>query len=375
MTSSRADAVAERLSRSAEGLGGRALPFDLFCRDRGLVRAWQRLETSTFLPTQSHAFSEALARTLLAHSVIEIFLATGLEGIGALLPLCRNLGFFARWRMMGAREVFEPCDALSADPGAARRLAGVIVAGQRPLSLDRVPAESPLVPAFKAAMQGKGWLSVRPAQGCPTIALDASWAQPEAQFNAGRRSDFRRATRRAEEIGDVAFEVLCPTPEQFDAVFDEAAEVELRSWKKEAGTAIVSDREKEHFFRTYFRSACEQGTLRIAFMRIDGRAVGMQMALECLDRYWLFKIGYDEAYGKCSPGTLLMLHTIGYAASRGLSAYELLGGVEPWIAEFWTKDRHECVRLRTYPFGVRGAVALAVDLAVWLGTRIPKPRR
>ena len=29
-------------------------------------------------------------------------------------------------------------------------------------------------------------------------------------------------------------------------------------------------------------------------MRIDGRAVAMQMALESLGRYWLFKIGFDE---------------------------------------------------------------------------------
>ena len=90
------------------------------------------------------------------------------------------------------------------------------------------------------------------------------------------------------------------------------------------------------------------------------------MAVETLGRYWLFKIGYDERYGKCSPGTLLMLHAIGEAARRGLVAFELLGNVEPWIAELWTREQHDCVRLRTYPFNLHGAVALANDGLAWL---------
>jgi CelD/BcsL family acetyltransferase involved in cellulose biosynthesis len=168
----------------------------------------------------------------------------------------------------------------------------------------------------------------------------------------------------------VSFELLSPSPDEFDALFDEAVGVELRSWKREAGTAIAVDRAKESCFRHYFRSACEDGTFRIAFMRIDGRAVAMQMGLECLDRYWLFKIGFDESFERCSPGTLLMLHTIGWAANRELTAYELLGNVEPWIAQFWTREQHDCVCVRAYPFNARGAVAFAADAIVWLRKRL-----
>jgi CelD/BcsL family acetyltransferase involved in cellulose biosynthesis len=66
----------------------------------------------------------------------------------------------------------------------------------------------------------------------------------------------------------------------------------------------------------------------------------MQLAIETQGRYWLFKIGFDDAYAKCSPGTLLMLHTLGYAARAGLAAYEMMGEVEPWIADFWTQEAH-----------------------------------
>jgi CelD/BcsL family acetyltransferase involved in cellulose biosynthesis len=346
------------------------LPFARFCEEQTLVRCWQRLEAAASLPMQSHAFASALAGTFLADNHIEVFFIPERDDIAALLTLCREPGPFARWRMVGAHEVCEPDDALYRDRQSARRLADAIVADGRALEMDRVPAGSELIRALRGALRGRGWMSVRPATPTPTIELDPRWKDPASCFNSGRRSDFRRAARRASEYGDVSFEILSPRPDEFDALFDEAIGVEMRSWKRETGTAIAADRAKESCFRRYFRSACEEGNFRIAFMRIDGRAVAMQMALEWLGRYWLFKIGFDEEYERCSPGTLLMLHTIGWAAERDLAAYELLGNLEPWIATFWTREQHDCVWIRAYPFNAKGAVAFAADAIVWLRKRL-----
>jgi CelD/BcsL family acetyltransferase involved in cellulose biosynthesis len=350
------------------------LPFERFCEDPALVRAWQRLEESASLPMQGHAFAAALSSTLLSDVDIQVFSIRRDDDIAALLPLARAPGPFARWTAIGANEVCEPHDALCLDPQAARQLAEAVARDGRAVELDRVPAGSRLVPALREAMRGRGWTSVRPATPAPTIALDARWKDPESRFNSGRRSDFRRAARRAADHGEVSFEIASPGPDAFDALFDEAVAVEARSWKAEAGTAIAADRAKESCFRHFFRSACERGDFRIAFMRIDGRAVAMQMALEWQRRYWLFKIGFDEDFGRCSPGTLLMLHTLGWAAERGLRAYELLGNVEPWIAHFWTRESHGCVCLRAYPFNASGAVAFAGDAATWLRSRLAPAR-
>jgi CelD/BcsL family acetyltransferase involved in cellulose biosynthesis len=271
--------------------------------------------------------------------------------------------------------VCEPNDALGRDEEAVGQLAKAILRDRRPLEMDRIPAGSRLIPALREALRGKGWVSVRPATPAPTIALESGWKNPSDRFNSGRRSDFRRAARRAAEMGELSFEILSPSSGEFDALFDEAVAVELRSWKRDAGTAIAADQAKERCFRHFFRSACERGTFRIAFLRIDGRAVAMQMALECLDRFWLFKIGFDEDYARCSPGTLLMLHTIGWAAQRELRAYELLGNVEPWIADFWTRESRDCVCLRAYPFNARGAAAFAADASAWLRKRLLPARR
>ena len=352
-----------------------ALPLARFRDDKALRAAWQWLELAASMPMQSHGFAAALADTLVAGADIRVFTVGEGRDLAGLLPLCRAPGRFARWTMLGAKETGEPGDALCLNPEAAGLLARAIVRDGRALELHRIPAGSPLIPAIKAAMRGRGRVSVRPASSMPTIALDAAWRDPAARFNAGRRSDFRRAARRASELGEVSFELRSPAPAEFDALFDEAVAVEARSWKREAGTAIAVDRAKQDCFRRFFRWGCAQGLFRIAFLRIDGVAIAMQMALEWGDRYWLFKIGFDEAFARCSPGSLLMLHTIGKAAERGLSAYELLGNVEPWIATFWTQDRHDCVRLRFYPYNANGAAAFAGDARAWLGTRLAQGGR
>ena len=338
--------------------------------DRDVERAWARLDGFARLPTQRWGFALALAATLLADAEITVLVAAGAGGAMAMLPICRDRGWLARWRMLGAREVFEPGDLLCADAEGADALARQIAAQPRAAAFDRVPATSPLVPALVRAMRGRGLVRVRPAVACPTIALNEAWHEPEQCFNSGRRSDFRRAARRAAELGEVTCEVLSPCPAEFDALFDEAIAVEARGWKTAAGTAIAVDRAKEAFFRDYLRQACTEGTCRVAFLRIDGQAAAMQLALEWNGRFWLYKIGFDENFARCSPGTLLMLHTLGWAAARKLTAYELMGNVEGWIADFWTRESHACLRVTTYPFNLRGALAFAVDAVDWVRGRL-----
>jgi CelD/BcsL family acetyltransferase involved in cellulose biosynthesis len=101
--------------------------------------------------------------------------------------------------------------------------------------------------------------------------------------------------------------------------------------------------------------------LRLCFLRIGERIAAAQFAVESNERFWLLKIGYDEAFGRCSPGNLLMRETVRYAASRGLLSYEFLGAPEQWT-RMWTDQIRPCVSIRAYPARARGVAALAADV-------------
>ncbi|HEX5358132.1 MAG TPA: GNAT family N-acetyltransferase [Aquabacterium sp.] len=281
------------------------------------------------------------------------------------------------WRLTlpGAFETREPMDLSWDSAPELADMAQALARQSRAVCLPRVPADSPSVTALRQAFAGRGMTLIRPAIGSPYIDLDASWADPRQKFNAGRRSDFRRAERHAEKLGGLRFEIHSQTTAaQLDHLLDEAYAVEARSWKGQAGTALALDPQLGPFHRAHAHAAMQAGLLRLAFMRVGGQAVGMQIALEWDHSIWLLKIGYDAAFSPCSPGNLLMMHTIADAAQRGLKAYEFLGSPAPWTA-FWTTSLRDYVNIRFFPWRLRGQLALAQDMSQAMHARLARRRQ
>lgn len=336
--------------------------------------AWTALEASAVSPTQDFIWSRACAETLHDPRDIRPISVPGAGPAIAIAPLVRTSSPIPRLEAIGVHELFEPMDFIYADPTALAALAERVARQPLPLRLQRIPADSPMPAALERAFHGRGLVRVTPTSPCPYIDLDPSWTEPDKHFNSGRRSDFRRARRHADSLGAVTFEVLSPEPADVERLMDEALAVEAQSWKGTEGSALASDPVRGRFFRRYAASASAKGILRMVFMRIAGAAVGMQIAIESHKRFWLFKIGYDERVGKCSPGNLLMLHSVQFAAERGLLSYEFLGAAAPWTAT-WTKTLRDCVNLRTYPISLGGAAALAYDGGRWTFERLRRRLR
>jgi hypothetical protein len=235
--------------------------------------------------------------------------------------------------------------------------------------LDRLVVDTSGLDTLRRELGRRGAVAVRQQPGYPWIPLDASWQEPEKHLNSGRRSDLRRARRKAEKLGEVTTEITCPQPDELDALLDEAFAVEARSWKGLAGTALARDSARAIFYRRHAHAVCRQGSLRMCFLRIDGRAVATQVAVLTGGAegggFWLLKIGYDAEFSGCSPGVLLLRDSIAYAARAGCGAFEFLGQSEPWIA-MWTDRERTCVSLRAYPYNLRGVAALGADAAAKL---------
>jgi CelD/BcsL family acetyltransferase involved in cellulose biosynthesis len=337
----------------------------------GLERGWDLLATRAGSPMQHFIWAKAVAETYGDAGEVRMFAVGPKSEPRALAALVERRGPDARLEALGVRQLYEPMDFLYAEPEAARELAEALVREGRALSLPRVPAVSPVIGALRAAYRRRGLVRIAPTHGCPYIHLAPDWAEPERQFNARRRSDFRRALRHAQLLGKVGFEVLAPNLPELPALLEDAWKVEAAGWKGANGSALARHEKLGEFFRRYAAAACRKGILRLCFMRIAGRAVAMQFAVECAGAFWLFKIGYDEEFARCSPGNLLMLHTVRYAALRGLRSYEFLGSTAPWT-DVWTASVRECVALRAYPITVRGIAALSVDAGAFAWRRLAR---
>jgi CelD/BcsL family acetyltransferase involved in cellulose biosynthesis len=330
-----------------------------------LAAAWNRLARKSGSPIEQYIWAKACADALGDRYKPYVLAVGPPERPVAIAPLARRRRPLAPLELLGVHELREPMDFLYANASAAVSLVQVLAKLRAPLSLKRFPVHSFGLGAVGNAYRKRGLVLSRDAGGCPYIRLDEHHTEPEQGLSARRRSDLRRARRRAEKLGRVSCEVLSPAPTELDPLVDEAFRVEAASWKGRAGTALVHDSTRQTFFRRYAAAASSKGILRLCLLRIGGRAAAMQIAVETGGRFWLLKVGYDERFARCSPGSLLLLETIRHAAARGLHSYEFLGN-----AASWTRDVRRCVHLEAYPLEPRGVGGLAAGAAAVGGRRL-----
>jgi CelD/BcsL family acetyltransferase involved in cellulose biosynthesis len=259
--------------------------------------------------------------------------------------------------LVGVRDLYEPADFAYLDQEALDALARELTSLKAGIVIPRVSKTSPTVAALRRAFRGRGALFARAAGATPVLDLAED---PEQHFNVRRRADVRRARRRAEELGPVSAEVLTPGVDEVEGLLAKVFEVEAAGWKGARGTALAQDPSRRRFFEEYARAVAAEGALRVSVLRIGEETAAVQLAVEHARRLWLLKIGYDERFSRCSPGTLLLLETARWAIGQGLEAIELLGQAETWT-RFWTEDERACLALHAYPATARGAGSLVGD--------------
>jgi CelD/BcsL family acetyltransferase involved in cellulose biosynthesis len=201
-------------------------------------------------------------------------------------------------------------------------------------------------------------MGVIPVARSPYIACAPKLEDHERGLSRNLRHDVERRMRRLCDRGAVTIDVT-DGGANLARLLDEGFRVEALSWKGAHGTAIASDARTRRFYDAVARWASARGWLRLAFLRLDGRAIAFQFDLEVGRTYYSLKIGYDPAFERYSPGKLLAHAMVARAVSTGLTTYELLGTDEPW-KDRWTSTFREYVRLEAHAPSAAGAVSWAV---------------
>ena len=147
-----------------------------------------------------------------------------------------------------------------------------------------------------------------------------------------------------------------------DALLAEGFSIEGSGWKERRGTAIASQERTRRHYTEIARWAARRGSLRLAFLRLDGRPVAFQFALEENRRYYFVKGGYATEYARFAVGKLLVRFTLEYAFSRHLDSYEFLGAADLWKLE-WTDTVRERVLFEAFTRSPAGLLSRAMRTA------------
>lgn len=244
---------------------------------------------------------------------------------------------------------------VAADEQARRQLLErALTSGANRLTLDFIgPALAEELSSV--ARRAGGRSCTRVLESSPYIEFGPGWT---SGLDRHLLAELRRRERRLTERGEVVLE-LADGQTRLSALLAEAFTVEASGWKGRQGTAIASSACTRTFYERVAQWAAREGLLRLAFLRVDGRALGVDLAIEHGGVQYLLKTGYDESARACAPGKLLRWKVLEDCAVRGLSTYELLGHVQAWKHD-WTPLRRDRLQAHAFPSTAAGRRAWAV---------------
>jgi CelD/BcsL family acetyltransferase involved in cellulose biosynthesis len=276
--------------------------------------------------------------------------------------------------------VFAP---VAADADAAAAI-GEKLLSLRTASIDltALAADDPRVEALHAAA-GAARASVlrRTLRNSPYIDVSGDPAAFDRRLSKNRRHGLKRLQNRLRDAGELTFDVHDGgRAEDLTPLLRDGYRLEAREWKRAAGSAILSSPATTAFYTAAAKWAAEQGILRLAFLRLDGRPIAFGYCLQQGPTLSFLKLGMDDEFQKLGPGMVLTRHLIDYAfAEPRVTELDLLGENDAYKADLASGTREQ-IRMQVFPSrrigpAQRAAVVSVAGLRASLVERLPDPAR
>ncbi|HEX9812415.1 MAG TPA: GNAT family N-acetyltransferase [Burkholderiales bacterium] len=168
-----------------------------------------------------------------------------------------------------------------------------------------------------------------------SIAVKGTFSEYWESRSKNLRAKMRRLLGRLDQEGGSFVEIR----ERSDmaSAIEEHGRLESAGWKGQRGTAIEKDNVQGVFYREVLERFAARGEGRVFQLRLNGRVIASQLAVQQKGVLVLLKTAHDESYAPYSPG-----RTLDYLMLRHLFDERELRAIE-----FYTKASTEDMRWST----------------------------
>jgi CelD/BcsL family acetyltransferase involved in cellulose biosynthesis len=108
------------------------------------------------------------------------------------------------------------------------------------------------------------------------------------------------------------------------------AAVEAANWKGDIATAIQCSPQLLDFYGDLTRGLHRAGWLEWQFLDTDGHDIAANLCIRLRRSLFVWKLGYDADYSRCSPGGMLLEHVVRQASEDGTIDQIDLTTNQPW---------------------------------------------
>jgi CelD/BcsL family acetyltransferase involved in cellulose biosynthesis len=194
----------------------------------------------------------------------------------------------------------------------------------------------------------------------------------EQSIGAKKRKELRRQRHRLADLGTLKIDHTSNAPLIAEALGD-FLDVEARGWKGRAGTAAANHEDISRFIDSAVAELAAEGKARIDRLRIDGQTVAAAVTLRSGASAWTWKIAYDEAFARSSPGVQLMIElTEALLADASIAAVDSCATADhPMIDHLWRERlalADHLIAVRPAPFAFPLACRLEALRRTAIGT-------
>jgi CelD/BcsL family acetyltransferase involved in cellulose biosynthesis len=246
---------------------------------------------------------------------------------------------------------------LAADREVSAALAQRFVSrGRLRADVSFLDISDPKLAAYRAASERLGLtVAMRTVARSPYVRLNGSdWESYRQSLARKLRKELDRLRRRLDEQGTVSIDMVNGDAD-FARSLEQGFALEGSGWKRERGTAIVSQPKIHRFYAEIAEWARARGWLSMAFLRLDGRPIAFDFCLESGGVVYALKGGFDPAFRRFGPGMLLTHESLRLAFERGVSSYEFLGDDARYKLA-WTPTVRELVRFQAFGRSLPGRI-------------------
>jgi CelD/BcsL family acetyltransferase involved in cellulose biosynthesis len=175
-----------------------------------------------------------------------------------------------------------------------------------------------------------------PCSVCPVLTLPRDFDTLYESLDGRFRRNLRTAEHRLAGAGTSEIvQAARDCSELMDALF----RLHSTRWRERGESGMLSAAALLRFHRETAERMFRCGTLRLAGLRLDGEIIAVQYNIFAKGCCYYYLSGFDPAYGRYSPGALLIAATIRQAFEEGARELDFLRNGEGFKYQWGARDR------------------------------------
>ncbi len=171
----------------------------------------------------------------------------------------------------------------------------------------------------------------------PYIVIDSRWEEYWKSRSKHFRHEYRRKMRKLQQKGHVSVTTLTSPLEP--ETFQRFVTLENSGWKGKNQSSLVHRPQ----LMALYQHASQMNSAYFQLLQfelwLDNHLIAASLCPQTRNGLYVYKIAYDEQWGRYSPGILLRVAEVQYAFNHHLQIYSFSGKAQPWMRQF-THRKH-----------------------------------